>query len=207
MGPHEMKTALSFLGEMVRYLQGDRAGEDLQVSLWIQYTCMQTAPHLWEVGRKRSCDLVLWVLSAVLDTQRKFRSTTCTVHHSGSGLLTKTPHWGSALATLIASPSSGSVPRFPSLLQWSQPLGCLPQNTCMAPSHLATGAWSLLRHPFLVLHKRKHRYPWKSWFIAKYCREIGKGSTRDPQGNVVSLPSRLVKPPPRRISYRAFVLQ
>lgn len=132
-----MKTTLSFLGEMVRYLQGDRAGEDLQVSLWIQYTCMQTAPHLWEVGRKRSCDLVLWVLSAVLDIQRKFRSTTCTVHHSGSGLLTKTPHWGSALATVIASPSSGSVPRFPSLLQWSQPLGCLPQNTCMAPSHLA----------------------------------------------------------------------
>lgn len=118
MGPHKMKTAQSSLGDRVGYLQRGRVGEDLQVSLWIQYTCMQTGPHLRELRRKKSCDLVLWVLRAVLDTQRQLRSTTYTIQRSAYELLTKMPHCSSSLSTLLL-PAQAGFPGF--LLLYSGP--------------------------------------------------------------------------------------
>lgn len=170
-----MRTALSSLGERVAYLKGDRVREDLQVSLWIHYPCMQRATYLWELQRKKSCDLVLWVPSAVLYRQRKFRSTT--YYYTTFRL------WGLHQNTTLglfgylggfSQLSQGSQVSF--LLQWSQLLGFVPPNTCTAPPiwlqvHVVSSGVPSL---FCI---KGNRCPWKWCFIAKHCWETAKGST------------------------------
>lgn len=169
---------------------------------------MQRTTHLWELWRKKSCDLVLWVPGAVLYRWRKFRSTT----YYGTTFRLWALHQNATLGLF-----SGYSNRFSQLSQGSQvsfpftvvpATGASPSKHLHSPSPLAAGACSPLQHPFLVLHKRKHRCPWKWWFTAKHCWETGKGSTRDPWGKAVSLHSRLVRPCSTQKDFlQAFLLQ